>query len=320
MVLRFDIKIIIINLIVLLGGCWSLSTAMAEVPLKKISHLFDISHDFLQPSDVEVAPDGKIYVVDGVNNAIKVFHKNGNFAFSFGVKGNRDGQLLFPLGIDIGDSGKVYVADSGNHRLQIFTARGKFLRKVVIPSVDGKKADPTDVAVDEKRNRCFVVDNDNHTIVTYELNSLKYLNNFGVPGGEKREFRYPFLIDIDASGFLYIVDVVNTRLQVFNSQGHFVNIIGGWGVEKGNFFRPKGVAVDQDGLVCVGDSYMNVIQVFQSNSWFHSVVANTATKKIHKFDSPVGISIDKNNRLYVVEMFANRVGVYQIEEQHEKGK
>ncbi len=301
-----------------LGGFFSMfSVVSAEVTLRKISHLFDISHNFSEPSDVAVSRDGRIYVVDGVNNTVKVFSSNGDFEFSFGKKGKGDGEFLFPLGLDIGLSGNVYVADSGNHRLQIFNSKGKFLRRVNLPPLEGKESDPTDVAVNEKQHKFYVVDNDNHRVAIFDLESLELLSTFGVPGGEKREFRYPFLIDIDDAGFLYIVDVVNTRVQVFNSQGHFVAIIGGWGVEPGNFFRPKGVAIDQDGLVFIGDSYMGVVQVFQSNGWFHSVVADSVTGKISKFESPVGLCIDRRNRLYVVEMFANRVSVYSIEKDEE---
>jgi len=34
---------------------------------------------------------------------------------------------------------------------------------------------------------------------------------------------------------------------------------------------------------------------------------------LKRFKTPVGIYIDRQNRLYVVEMFAHRVSVYSIE-------
>ncbi|MEW6601223.1 MAG: NHL repeat-containing protein, partial [Nitrospirota bacterium] len=94
------------------------------IRLTNVKHLFDITHNFSQPSDIAVSKDGHIYVMDGVNNMIKVFNRDGKFVFSFGSKGSLTGQFLFPLGLDIGSSGKVYVADSGNHRIQIFGPTG----------------------------------------------------------------------------------------------------------------------------------------------------------------------------------------------------
>ncbi len=280
--------------------------------LTNVTHLFDITHNFRQPSDVSVSKEGLIYVVDGVNNKIKVFNQNGKFVFSFGKKGSLDGQLKFPMGIDIDSSGNVYIADSGNHRVQVFNSTGGFIAKAELPS-HIKPADPTDVAVDESRNRLYVADNDNHYILAYDLSTFEIIQTLGTPGAEEREFRYPFLMTLDKDQYLYITDVINTRVQVFNPEGLFVMIIGGWGVEKGHFFRPKGIAIDKDSRVYVSDGYMGVIQVFKSSGEFFSVVGDPAKKKIRKFTKPMGIFIDNNNRLYVVEMFAERVGVYSIE-------
>jgi len=283
------------------------------IKLTNIEHLFDITHNFSQPSDVAVSHDGLIYIVDGVNNKIKVFHHDGTFAFAFGRKGSLNGQFKFPLGIDIGSSGKVYIADSGNGRVQIFSSKGSYINQIKLPSKT-KSADPTDVAVNESLNRLYVADNDNHYILVYDLTDLRLLNTFGTPGAEKREFRYPFLMALDREGYLYITDVINTRVQVFNSEGLFVTVIGGWGVEKGEFFRPKGVAIDKNNRVFVSDGYMGVIQVFRSDGPFYSAVGDPEKGAVRKFIKPMGVFIDKNNRLYVVEMFAERVGVYQIEE------
>ncbi len=280
------------------------------IHLTYVKHLFDITHDFSQPSDVAVSKDGLIYVVDGVNNVIKVFNQDGKFVFSFGSKGSLNGQFKFPLGIDIGNSGKVYVADSGNHRIQIFGPTGGYLNQIKLHSKI-KSADPTDVAANESLSRLYVVDNDNHYILVYDLSNMQLLQTLGAPGIEEREFRYPFLLALDKNNYIYITDVVNTRVQVFNSEGLFVTVIGGWGVEKGHFFRPKGVATDKNNRVYVSDSYMGVIQVFKNNGEFYSAIGDPEKGSVKKFVTPMGLFID-NNRLYVVEMFAERVSVYKI--------
>jgi len=288
------------------------TTPAFGIRLTTVKHLFDIKHDFSQPSDVSVSKDGHIYIVDGVNNMIKVFRKDGTFAFSFGRKGALKGQLKYPLGIDIGNSGKVYIADSGNQRVQIFSPAGEYLSQIKIHSKI-KPADPTDVAVNETLNRLYIADNDNHYILVYDLSDMELLQTLGAPGAEEHEFRYPFLMALDKNSYLYISDVVNTRVQVFNPDGLFVTIIGGWGVEKGHFFRPKGVAIDNNNRVYVGDSYMGVIQVFDSRGNFYSVVGDPDKGSVKKFITPMGLFIDNNNKLYVVEMFAERVSVYKIE-------
>jgi len=288
------------------------------IRLTNVHHLFDIEHDFKQPSDVSVSNNGFIYVVDGVNNKIKVFNKKGEFVFLFGGKGSSKGRFQFPLGIDIDDEGRVYVADSGNRRVQVFNSRGGFLSQIKIDTEELRPADPTDIAVNRRKNRLYVVDNDNHLVLVYDLKADKFIQAFGGPGVGKREFRYPFHMTRDSDDYLYVVEVINTRVQVLNNTGKFVDFIGGWGVEKGEFFRPKGVAIDRDHRIYVSDSYLGVIQVFNKSGEFYSVLGNARDNEVKKFMTPTGIFIDNKNRLYVVEMFAERVSVYEIGEDVER--
>ena len=284
------------------------------IRLAYVKHLFDISHGFSEPSDVSVSKDGRIHVVDGVNNKIKIFNLAGKFVSAFGIKGQANGQFKYPLGIDIDDASRIYIADSGNHRVQIFEPGGKFIAKIDIPPEAGRPADPTDVAVDSTRNRCYVVDNDNHHLLVYNLADFKRINTYGTVGTSKQEFRYPFLMTLGKNQNLYIVDVINTRVQVLNPDGLWITDIGGWGVEKGEFYRPKGVALDSRNRVYVSDSYMGVIQVFESTGEFYAALGDPTYRRVKKFQTPVGIFVDLRNRLYVVEMFAQKVSVYQIEE------
>ena len=120
------------------------------IRLVYVKHLFDITHGFEYPSDVSVSGDGRIHVVDGVNNRIKIFNPAGKFISAFGGKGSADGQFRQPLGIDIDGANRIYIADSGNHRIQIFEPGGKFLAKVEISSNFRRKTitnPPCDLAI-----------------------------------------------------------------------------------------------------------------------------------------------------------------------------
>ncbi len=290
----------------------TLVTPAGAIRVIGIKPLFEITDKLNLPSDVAVAKDGRVYVVNGVNNQIRIYNQNGKFLSAFGEDGSANGEFRNPLGIDIDKSGKVFVADSGNHRVQIFDSRSRFVAAINIPSKNNHPADPTDVVVDDSRKRCYVVDNDNHHILVYDLATLKLTKTYGSPGTDKGAFRYPFLMTLDKRRKLYIVDVINTRVQVLDPDGKLVAVIGGWGVEKGEFFRPKGVAIDKDGRVYVSDSYMGVIQVFNATGTFYAALGDPQNGKVKKFKTPAGLFVDHRNRLYVVEMLANKVSVYQI--------
>jgi DNA-binding beta-propeller fold protein YncE len=281
--------------------------------LTMATHLFDITDGFNQPSDVAVAGNGTIYVVDGVNGKIKAFSPSGTSLFTIGHSGAGPGEFAFPLGIGLDKSGRIYVADSRNHRIQIFSDTGDFISEIPVPDKDGKKADPTDVAVDSSGKWCFVADNDNHRILKFDIASEKLVDSYGKPGAEKWEFRYPFLLHLHQDKDLYIVDVINTRVQVLNTEGKFVSFVGGWGVGKGQFFRPKGVAVDKNGLAYVSDSYMGVVQLFNITGTLHSVLGNPETGEVRRFKTPVGLFVDDSDRLYVVEMLPGRLSVFSLD-------
>jgi NHL repeat len=282
------------------------------VELTMVRHRFDISHNFRQPSDVTVNTEGNIFILDGVNHCVKVFNSGGQHLLTFGQRGENPGDFIYPLGFDIDRKGLLYVADTGNRRIQVFSEEGKFLSLFPVKSSGEKPADPTDIAVTADGTIGLVVDNDNHCIIKYDLVNGHFLARFGGPGIERMEFRYPFLAALYDDKYLHVVDVINTRVQVITTQGKFSGFIGGWGVEKGQFFRPKGVAVDRDGMVYVSDSYMGVIQVFTAEGHFDSVIGNPSTGEVERFHTPVGIFVDNNKRLYVVEMFSDRVRVFDM--------
>jgi len=296
-------------ILVLIMGLLPLSVqAYTVLPLR---HCFDITRNFLQPTDIAVGKDNYIYVMDGVNNRVKVFDEQGGFKFSFGAKGTRKGRFSTPVGITTDSAGRVYVADTGNRRIQIFSGDGTFERQVTLPAGNNNELrEPVDVAVDESLQRMYVADNDNHQVLVYSNPGDNLLSTWGSEGPRASQFHYPFLIAAGNNASVFIVDVLNTRVQVWR-QDKPANSIGGWGVDLGLFYRPKGVCVDKNGLVFVSDSVLGVIQTFKSNGDFQAVLG-TEKGDIIKWETPLGITIDSRQRLYVVEMLANRVRVYDI--------
>jgi DNA-binding beta-propeller fold protein YncE len=282
--------------------------AYTILPLR---HRFDIIRNFLQPTDVAVGKYHQIYIMDGVNNRVNVFDEQGNFKFSFGGKGTGKGKLSIPVGITTDTAGRVYVADTGNRRIQIFSSNGVFERQVSLPpGKQGKPCEPVDVAVAEPLRRIYVTDNDNHRVLVFSNPGDRLIATWGSEGPRENQFHYPFFITTGKDGSALIVDVLNTRVQVWRD-GKSLNSIGGWGVDLGQFYRPKGVCVDQTGMVFVSDSVLGVIQAFTLQGEFKAVLG-TEEGDVIKWETPLGITIDSRQRLYVVEMLKNRIRVYDI--------
>ena len=285
--------------------------AESTIPVKQIKHLFTIKGDNANPlslpSDVSVDKNGNIYIVDSGNHRIAVFDDAGEHISFISGKGQKQGELLNPVGIDVAEN-NIYVADKDNHRIQIFDLDGTYKKNIILRP-GNKLIRPVDIAVNKKLKLLYITGNNNHKVMVYDY-SGKLLHQWGGEGTNRGEFRYPATISLFHNNE-YIVDVLNSRVQIFNTKGELQSIAGEWGVLPGQLFRPKGVALDNKGNIYISDSYLGVIQVFSNDTRFRYVLADNG--KPYKFTSPSGITIDKQNRLYVCEMLNNRVSVYSLE-------
>jgi len=86
---------------------------------------------FRQPSDVLVAPNGDIFVVDGHgaggNNRVVKFSADGRFIKQWGETGEADGQFRDPHALAMDAQGRLFVGDRGNSRIQIFDQDGNHI-------------------------------------------------------------------------------------------------------------------------------------------------------------------------------------------------
>lgn len=301
-------------------ACLTLSLPLsAEESNIMVRLIAEIGHDdkgpqLRHPSAVVTAEDQTIFVLDGVNNRVVAYSENGGFLYSFGRGGNSPGALDYPLGMTMDAKGNIYIADTGNARIQIFSRQGKYLEHIDLPHEPGfTEPDPTDVAVDDQRRLLYVVDNDNHRLLIYDLAARKFLPSVGQMGHENGHFRYPFSIYLDAQGTVYVVDVINTVVRTIypDDNWRFDISIGNYGVEKGEVYRPKGVAVDKNGNVYISDSFIGVVQVFGRDGRFRSALLHE-DGGVRRFITPTRLHIDRKGRLYVVEMYNHRISILEV--------
>lgn len=263
-----------------------------------------------QPSDIAVGPQGRIYLVDGVNNRVVVLDRNGQLQFTFGRGGTGPGEMQHPVGIGISGQGRVFIADTGNHRVQAFNPQGGFLYMFAVKTATGERpAAPVDVLPLERKHYLYISDRDNHKIKVHQQTGA-FVFEWGGYGEVRGRFRYPGILTADPYNRIYVVDILNTRIQQFDPDGRFLNNISTWGVSPGQLFRPKGVVVDKAGRVLISDSYMGCLQAFNDLGAFLGVICAGGAKR--DFTTPVGLAVDAENRLLVVEMRANRISVVKV--------
>ena len=261
---------------------------------------------FNYPNGVAVDVAGNVYVADTFNHRIRIVRPDGpalseaegtvegtvSTLAGNGEAGYQDGpaaqaQFNAPTDVAVDTAGVVYVADSRNNRIRaispegmVTTLAGSGERGFVDGPPDQAQFDGSSrLAVDASGNVyvCDSLDREyrgNHAIRRIAPDgTVTTVAGSGQPGladGPVAEASFYHLggLDVDASGNVYIADVLSERIRVITSQGMVYTLAGtgasgyadGPGSEA-SFLWPKGVVLDSAGRLYVADCASNRIRV-----------------------------------------------------------
>lgn len=260
------------------------------------------------------AHQGRIYVSDSVQRFVTVFDFPNQSFYQIGDSGL--GQLTKPLGLAVDRTGNIYVADATARMVVVFDQDGNFLRKL-----GGKDwfERPSSLAIDPRGDQLYVIDvggvkSDVHRVRVFNPVSGEHLFDFGSRGGGPGEFNFPYDITVGKDGNLYVVDAGNFRVQVFGRDGKFINTFGEIGTQVGGLARPKEIASDADGNLYLTDAILGHFKIFAPDGTLLLIVGGRASQQQDgpaRFMLPVGISVDEDGRVYVVDQWFRKIDVFR---------
>lgn len=132
---------------------------------------------------------------------------------------------------------------------------------------------------------------------------VSYVKTIGRAGQGAGEFLKPMGLIIDDYGQLYIADSGNNRVQVIDSNGHFIAEFGSYGWRDGEFDFPNDVALSLDTLY-VADTGNNRVQYCNLVQRIFYTLASTSQD--FQLDAPEGIGIGRNGEVYVIDTLNHR--------------
>ncbi|MGH9909518.1 MAG: Ig-like domain-containing protein, partial [Nitrososphaerales archaeon] len=122
------------------------------------------------------------------------------------------------------------------------------------------------------------------------------------------QFNTPIGITVDSSGFAYVVDSGNNRIQKFNStNGAFITKWGFGGSTNGKFTGATFIATGSNGTVFVTDSGNTRIQKFNSTTGAFIAKWGGSGAGDGQFSSPAGVTVDPAGFVYVAERNNKRI-------------
>lgn len=228
------------------------------------------------PTDVALDSSGNLYVSDWNDNTIRKYDSSGN-----------------PLGVFVGVSDAPYITDASHIN------------------------NPHGVSVDNNGD-VYVITDLGYRLVKFDAggNPQWTIGTPGVWGNANDQFgdywRGPTDVAVGPDGKVYVADTGNQRVQIFDSNGNYVDTLGSSGSGPGQFTDPYGVAVDSNGNIYVADEENQRVQIFNSSLSYVAQLGQTgvAGDDNAHFDHPQGVTVDKNGNIYVADSSNNRVQVF----------
>jgi len=172
--------------------------------------------EFIYPTDVAFAGDGRIYVGEyGGNDRVSIYTAGGKFLGGFGTFGSGRGEFSRPAALKVDRRRRcLYVADACNHRIAVYDLAGKLRRYIgSVGRQPGQFRYPYDLAL-AADGRLVVCEYGNNRIQVISPEG-KSVGVYGGPGRQLGRLAYPWGVAVDAESNAYVVDAGNNRIQVW---------------------------------------------------------------------------------------------------------
>ena len=253
----------------------------------------DFKRTFSKPYGIATDSHGRIYVADSGQGLIFVLDRDSKRVTYIGSSAQV--RLRLPVGITVDARDRVWVADAVGQHVYAFDGDGGVLMML---GRQGEMLNPTSVAVDDSRNRIYVVDSKLHKVLVFDTESGQRVSTIGERGSGNGQFNFPTQVALDKDGRIYVADTLNFRVEVFGPDYKFLEAWGKQGNRLGDFMKPKGIAIDPFQNIYVVDSDFDNFQIFDPQK--HLLMSLGSVGSVPgTFWLPAGIHIDRNNYIYV---------------------
>jgi sugar lactone lactonase YvrE len=240
--------------------------------------------------------NGNAYITDNSNHTVRKVTAAGvvsTIAGSAGNSGTADStggsgltaRFNSPTGIAVDTAGNIYVSDYGNQTIRKISADYTQVTTVAGaagvggdtdgPAANARFAGPDGLAVDADGN-LYVADSGNSTIrkITASTGVVSTLaGSSGTTGtqdgtGPAASFHLPTGVAVDASGHVYVTDLVNHTIRKVTSAGVVTTLAGTAGSSgttngtgaAARFKEPYGIAIDSAGNLYVADGGNSLVR------------------------------------------------------------
>ena len=258
--------------------------------------------NFGPTTGIGVDSSNNVYVYNRGPHPVICFDANGKFLRSWG-----DGILSGPHGLSVDPDDNVWVTDIGSHVVVKFSPRGRVLMVLGQKDTPGKGKTqfnkPTHLAF-APSGHIYVSDGYGNSRIVKFTSQGKFVMAWGEKGKAQGEFDAPHTLAIDNEGKVYVGDRENFRVQIFDSDGRFLN-------QWSHLGSPWGLYFTADEFLYMCDGYNNrVLKLTMEGKVLGSF--GQEGRAPGEFAFSHHLALGKKGELYVAEVQSWRVSKFLL--------
>ncbi|MHB1125398.1 MAG: 6-bladed beta-propeller [Bacillota bacterium] len=173
---------------------------------------------------------------------------------------------------------------------------------------DGALNKPMDIAVINEF--IYITDTNNQRVQVFDLGGTP-IYKFGKEGEGKGEFRFPYGIAGDSQGNVYVADLYNGSISVFDGKGNFIKYFAEQNPKENTIISPGGLRIYND-KVYVTEIQMSKVLVFDMEGKKLKEIGEPGVNP-GQFRAPNAVTVDREGNIYVVDTGNQRVQIFDQE-------
>jgi len=246
-------------------------------------------------SQASASPDGQIVIFRRDVPAFFVVSPEGKLVKSFG-----DTKYRLAHGIRIDRDGFIWASDNSDNFIQKMSSDGKVLMTLGKAGTTGDNNSqegfdgPADVFV-ATNGDIFVADGYRNSRVVQFSKDGKFIRKIGgTKGTEPGQFNVPHAVVVDSKGRIIVADAENSRVQVFDSTGKFLEQWTGFPA------KPRGsMFITPDDTLYISHVDTESISIMKDGKIIDSITGLGLR--------PHGLTMDRQGNLYVTGPLTQQV-------------
>ncbi|UCF31898.1 MAG: NHL repeat-containing protein, partial [bacterium] len=254
--------------------------------------------------------EDRVFVLDAGNYRVQVIDEDGDYISQWGKRGKGDGEFDDPVTLVVDEDNEViYTLDREKVRVDKFTLEGEHLLSFGEEGLrKGRLRDPVDLTVDYQ-GYVYVLDRGRGAVLKYHRSGT-FVDEWGDLGRRSKEFQDPVSLAFSRKrlGTICVLDRGRRALINFDRKGNFEEIVPLEEAFPGGE-NPLRVRSDERGDLFILDGNQGKL-VWLRDSKIH-VFGLTSEKG--SMESPAGLAVDEEGRIYVSDIKRNRIFRYILE-------